>query len=217
MDLPEIALTIDKLNEEFYIIQNENESLRKQNELLKKKYESYFDDDVEEAIIRCIKDPGSYYRMSHLLYLLYKDKFKCTSFKFKTWYYLDDKTNEWKLSQDSNILKKVISELENIFRVEKEKYKKNKIRLAWIFLFKKLCDDNYNDNDYTIRINESHYEGCNLIMNKLRDPIEKHKIMKDCTSEFFTCEDPKTTTRGTQTNRCNSILLPGNYRVISDL
>jgi chromosome segregation ATPase len=177
MDLPETALIIEKLNEEFDELQQEFDELQQENDklkqeivLLKNKYESN-EKDVNQAIKDCIRFNGAHNDMATLLYILYKGKFKCTSICNKTWYYLDD-YNKWKLSVDSNIeIRTAISGLEEIFINEVKKYKE---------FFDNFTGDDaeeYSNNIYD-------YEKCNEIIDKFRKR-KKNYILKECMELFY--------------------------------
>ena len=172
MDLPETALIIEKLNEEFDELQKENDKLKQEIVLLKNKYESN-DKDVKQAIRDCIRFHGAHSDMALLVYILYKDKFKCTSICKRTWYYLDD-DNKWKLSVDCNIeIKKVISGLEKIFRNEEIKYKE---------FFDNFVGD-YDTEEYSRNVYD--YEKCNEIIEKFRKKNYKSYIFTECMEIFY--------------------------------
>ena len=170
MDLPETALMIEKLNEEFDELQKENDKLKQEIVLLKNKYESN-DKDVKQVIKDCIRFRGAHNDMALLVYNLYKGKFKCTSICKKTWYYFDD--DKWKLSVDCNIeIKTVISGLEKIFRNEEIKYKE--------FLDNFVGD--YETVEYSKNVYD--YEKCNEIIDKFRKK-NKNYILKECMELFY--------------------------------
>ena len=172
MDLPETALMIEKLNKEFDELQKAYENLKKEIVLLKNKYESG-DKDVKQAIKDCIRFRGAHTDMALLVYILYKDKFKCTSICNRTWYYLDD-DNKWKLSVDCNIeIKKVISGLEKIFRNEENIYKD--------FLDNFVGD--YETVEYSKNVYD--YEKCNEIIDKFRKKNYKSYIFTECMEIFY--------------------------------
>jgi len=171
MDLPETALIIDKLNEEFDELQQENDKLKQEIVLLKNKYESN-DKDVKQVIKDCIRFRGAHNDMALLVYNLYKGKFKCTSIFNKTWYYLDE-YNKWKLSVDSNIeVRTAIDGLEEIFINEVKKYKD--------FLDNFVGD--YESEEYSNNIYD--YEKCNEIIDKFRKK-NKNYILKECMELFY--------------------------------
>ena len=170
MDLPETAFIIEKLNEEFDELQIENDNLKQEIVLLKNKYESN-DKDVKQAIRDCIRFNGAHNDMATLLYILYKDKFKCTSICNKTWYYLDD-YNKWKLSVDSNIeIRTAISGLEEIFINEVKKYKE------FFDNFAGGDTEEYSNNIYDC-------EKCYEIIDKFRTK-NKNYILKECMELFY--------------------------------
>ena len=171
MDLPETALIIEKLNEEFDELQQENDKLKQEIVLLKNKYESN-DKDVKQVIKDCIRFRGAHNDMALLVYNLYKGKFKCTSIFNKTWYYLDE-YNKWKLSVDSNIeIRTAIDGLEEIFINEVKKYKD--------FLDNFVGD--YESEEYSNNIYD--YEKCNEIIDKFRKK-NKNYILKECMELFY--------------------------------
>ena len=172
MELPETALMIEKLNEEFDELQKENDNLKQEIVLLKNKYESD-DIDVKQAIRDCIRFSGAHSDMALLVYILYKDKFKCTSICNRKWYFLDD-DNKWKLSVNLNIeIKKVISGLEKIFRNEEIKYKE--------FLDNFVGD--YETSEYYM--NSYNYGICNEIIDKFRKKNYKSYIFTECMEIFY--------------------------------
>jgi len=170
MDLPETALMIEKLNEEFDELQKENDNLKQEIVLLKNKYESN-DKDVKKVISDCIRFRGAHTDMASLVYNLYKDKLKCTSICKKTWYYFDD--DKWKLSADNIEIKKVISELENIFSNEKKIYKE---------FFDNFVGD-YETEEYDM--NSYNYGICNEIIFKFRKKNYKSYIFTECMELFY--------------------------------
>ena len=171
MDLPETALMIEKLNEEFDELQKENDNLKQEIVLLKNKYESN-DVDIKQVIRDCIRFRGAHSDMALLLYILYKGKFKCTSICKRTWYYFDD-DNKWKLSVNLNIeIKKVISGLEKIFINEVKKYKE---------FFDNFAGD-YDTEEYSRNVYDC--EKCNEIIDKFRKR-KKNYILKECMELFY--------------------------------
>ena len=172
MDLPETALMIEKLNKEFDELQKENDKLKQEIVLLKNKYESG-DKDVKQAIKDCIRFRGAHTDMALLVYILYKDKFKCTSICKRIWYYLDD-DNKWKLSVDCNIeIQKVITDLEKVFINEEIKYKE---------FFDNFVGDYDTDEYYR---NSYNYETCNEIIYKFRKKNYKSYIFTECMEQFY--------------------------------
>ena len=80
-EYPHMMKIIEKLNEEYDELYNENQSLNKEIDRLRNMYEP--EPDLNRLIDFSIKTGGKHYDIAKVFHCIYKNEFKCTSLKKK--------------------------------------------------------------------------------------------------------------------------------------
>ena len=126
-EYPSMMKIIDKMNSEYDELYEVKEQLKTQLRILKHKYEP--EPDLNKLIDFSIRT-GKHYDISKVFYHIYKDEFKCTSIKYRKWYYKSGSGSEW-IECDSNNnqygvqLRIKLSDMRNIYEKKLEEIKNN--------------------------------------------------------------------------------------------
>ena len=170
-ECPHMMNIVDKMNEEYDELYKENLVLKKQINFLKSKYEP--EPDIKILIMNGIKFK-THYDIARVIHKIHKDKFKCTSYSNKKWYYLDE--GEWKLSDNGVEIRIAITDSKNIFEQQLENYT-NQID--------EMDLDNIESDDMYWMIAEYYIPNCKEIIEKYSKPRFSSYVLRECMELFY--------------------------------
>ena len=184
-EYPHMMKIIEKLNEEFDELYDENQSLKKEIDRLRNLYEP--EPDLNRLIDFSIKTGGKHYDIAKVFYCIYKNEFKCVSLKNKKWYYKSG--SEWK-ECDSNYnqygiqLRIKLSEMRNIYQL-RLKYYEDQFK---ILTETDMTVDNINLDHDIFRIIDM-IENCEKIINKFKGKNFYSHLLRELAELFYDCGD----------------------------
>ena len=178
-EYPHMMKIIEKLNEEYDELYDENQSLKDEIVRLRNIYEPT--NDLNKLIEFSIKT-GKHYDIARVFHSLYKDRYKCISLDTSKWMYKSG--DEW-LECDSESGKHGIqvriklSEMRNIYEIKLKDYEEK---------FKMLTETEINNHDildYDIFRIEYMREKCENIVEKYKGKMFYTYLLKECAELFY--------------------------------
>ena len=186
-EYPHMMKIIEKLNEEFDELYDENQSLKKEIERLRNMYEP--EPDLNRLIEFSIRTGGKHYDIAKVFNCIYKNEFKCVSLKNKKWYYKSG--TEWK-ECDSNYnqygiqLRIKLNEMRNIYENKIQEYEERFKLLTETDI--DIGDDDYDNHGELFRLIDM-IENCEKIINKFKGKNFYGHLLRELAELFYDCGD----------------------------
>ena len=178
-EYPHMMKVIEKLNEEFDELCDENHSLKKEIERLRNIYEP--NPDLNRLIDFSVRTGGKHYDIAKVFHCIYKNEFKCVSLKNKKWMYKSG--DEWKECDSESgkygiQVRIKLSEMRNIYENKLKEYEER---------FTILTESDIDDNEHHGEIFRliDMIENCEKLINKFKGKHFYSHLLRELAELFY--------------------------------
>ena len=180
-EYPHMMKVVEKLNEEYDELYNENQSLKKEIERLRNIYEP--EQGLDHLIELSIKTGGKHYDIAKVFHSIYKNEFKCISLNKNKWMYKSG--DEWKecdseLGRHGIQVRIKLNEMRNIYELRLKDYEER-----FKILTETEFDDDNNELNYEIFRTEGMRDNCEKLINKFKGKMFYSYILRELAELFY--------------------------------